>query len=121
MGVSMGHKRNVALLGQGGCGKTTLAEAMLNIAGAAPRMGSIEEGNTVSDHHPEEVRRRHSIYSSILPFDYSGHRFTLIANPGYLDFMGEPINTLSPPAGAVIVVKGVPGTEPQTRLAWENC
>lgn len=121
MGVPMSQKRNVALLGQGGCGKTTLAEAMLNTAGAAPRMGSIEEGNTVSDYHPEEVRRRHSIYSSILPFDYSGHRITIIDNPGYLDFIGEAVNSLSVADGAVIVVNGVAGIEPQTRLAWENC
>jgi elongation factor G len=121
MGVPMSQKRNVALLGQGGCGKTTLAEAMLNLAGAAPRMGSIEEGNTVSDYHPEEVKRRHSIYSSILPFDYSGQRITLIDNPGYLDFIGEAVNSLSVADGAVIVVNGVAGIEPQTRLAWENC
>ncbi|MDQ3024280.1 MAG: elongation factor G [bacterium] len=121
MGVAMSNKRNVALLGQGGCGKTTLAEAMLNIAGATSRMGSIEEGNCASDSHPEEVRRRHSIYSSILPFDFAGHRITLVDNPGYLDFIGEAVNSLSVADGAVIVVNGVAGIEPQTRLAWENC
>jgi elongation factor G len=121
MGVPMSQKRNVALLGQGGAGKTTLAEAMLSVAGTITRMGSIEEGNTASDHHPEEIKRRHSIYSSVLPFDYSGHRLTLIDNPGYLDFIGESLSSLSVADGAVIVVNGVNGIEPQTRLAWENC
>src|SRR5690349_21485823 len=100
MGVPMSNKRNVALLGHGGAGKTMLAEAMLNLAGATTRMGSVEEGNTVSDHHPEEIKRRYSIYSSILPFDFRDHRIAVIDCPGYLDFIGESISALSVVDGA---------------------
>jgi len=117
----MSNKRNIALLGHGGAGKTMLAEAMLNLAGATSRMGSVEEGNTVSDYHPEEIKRRYSIYSSILPFDYKDHRIAVVDCPGYLDFVGESISALAVVDGAIIVVNGVSGIEPQTRLAWENC
>lgn len=121
MGIPMSNKRSVALLGHGGAGKTMVAEAMLNIAGATSRMGSVEEGNTASDHHPEEIKRRYSIYSAVLPMDYKDHRVTVVDCPGYLDFVGESISALSVVDGAVIVVNGVSGIEPQTRLAWQNC
>jgi len=119
MAVPTAMKRNIALVGHGGCGKTTLAEAMLFAAGVITRMGAIEDGNTVSDYNPEEIRRRYSIYSSILPFDHNGHRITLIDCPGYLDFIGETLAALNAVDAAVLVVSGVAGVEPQTRVNWQ--
>ena len=121
MAVPVTKKRNIALVGHGGSGKTTLTEAMLHSAGVTTRMGTIEDGNTVSDYNPEEIRRRYSIYSSILPFDHNGHRITLIDCPGYLDFIGETLSALSAVDAAVLVVNGVAGVEPQTRLNWQYC
>ncbi len=118
MAVPVANKRNVALLGHGGSGKTTLAEALLNYAGVTTRMGTIEEGNTVSDYHPEELKRRYSIYSTVLPFNYNGLHYNVVDCPGYLDFIGEAISALSVVEGAVILVNGVAGIEPQTRQAW---
>jgi elongation factor G len=121
MALPIEKKRNVALIGHGGSGKTTLAEAVLFRAGVITRMGSVEDGNTVSDNDPEEIRRKYSVRSSVLPFDYSGLHYTLIDCPGYLDFIGDTMSALNAVDGAVIVVNGVAGIEPQTRLAWQNC
>jgi len=121
MGIPIEKKRNVALIGHGGAGKTTLAEALLFVAGVTTRMGAIEDGNTVSDFSPEEIRRRYSINSCVLPFDSNGHRINLIDCPGYLDFIGDSISALNVVDAAIIVVDGGAGVEPQTRQAWENC
>src|SRR5512145_3328501 len=115
MGVSMEKKRNIAVIGHGGAGKTILCEAVLNLVGVTTRMGTIEDGNTISDHDPEEIRRRYSIHSAVLPFDYNGHRITLIDCPGYLGFVGETVSALEAVDGAIIVVGGQQGVEPQTR------
>jgi len=121
MAVPLDKKRNVALVGHLGAGKTILAEALLFASGATTRMGTIEDGNTISDHDPEEIKRRYSIRSTILPFDYDGHRLTVIDCPGYLDFMGETISALHAVDAAVVVVNGSTGVEPQTRQAWRYC
>jgi elongation factor G len=121
MALPIEKKRNVAFIGHGGSGKTTLAEAVLFRAGVTTRMGSVEDGNTVSDNDPEEIRRKYSIHSSVLPFDYNGLHYTLVDCPGYLDFIGDTISALNATDGAVIVVNAVSGIEPQTRLAWQNC
>lgn len=121
MSIPIENKRNVALTGHLGSGKTLLAEAMLFTAGVITRMGTIEDGNTVSDRDAEEVKRRYSIRSTVLPFDYSGHRLNLIDCPGYLDFAGEMISALHAVDAAVIVVSGLAGVEPQTRRAWREC
>jgi elongation factor G len=121
MGVPVEKKRNIALIGHGGAGKTILAEAMLFMAGATSRMGTIEDGNTVSDHDPEEIRRKYSIHSSVLPFTYKDHAITVVDCPGYLDFIGETTSALNAVDSAIIVVNGSTGVEPQTRQAWALC
>ena len=121
MGVAVDKKRNVALIGHGGSGKTILAESILFRTGAITRMGTIEDGNTASDHDPEEIRRKYSIHSTVLPFSYRDHAITLVDCPGYLDFIGETTSALHAVDSAVIVVNGSMGVEPQTRQAWEIC
>ncbi|MCB1220312.1 MAG: elongation factor G [Planctomycetales bacterium] len=121
MGVAIDKKRNVAIIGHGGAGKTVLSEAILYIAGAINRMGTIEDGNTVSDHDPEEIKRKYSITSAVLPFDFEDHHFTLIDCPGYRDFLGESTSALNVVDSAIIVVNGSMGVEPQTRIFWETC
>ena len=81
--------RNVALVGHGGAGKTTLAEALLHRAGAINRLGRVEDGTTVSDHDPEEQRRGISLSLGVAPFEWKGHKVNLIDTPGYADFLGD--------------------------------
>jgi len=110
--------RNVALVGHGGAGKTTLAEALLFVAGAIPRMGKVEDGNTVCDFDPEEARRHISVSLSLAPFDHDGVKVNLIDTPGYADFVGDVAAALRVADLAVFVVSAVEGVEVQTQMAW---
>jgi elongation factor G len=110
--------RNVALVGHGGAGKTTLAEALLFTAGAIPRMGRVEDGSTVCDVDPEEHRRRQSLSLALAPFSWKGHKINLIDTPGYADFEGEAIAALRVVDLAVFVVSAVEGVEVQTQRLW---
>jgi elongation factor G len=111
--------RNVALVGHGGAGKTTLAEALLFMAGAIPRMGRVEDGNTVTDFDPEEQRRGISVSLALAPVEYEGHKINLIDTPGYADFVGDVIAALQAADVAVFVVSAVEGVEVQTEIAWK--
>jgi elongation factor G len=110
--------RNVALVGHGGAGKTTLAEALLFAAGVIPRMGRIEDHNTVSDFDPEEHKRQISVSLSLAPFEWEGHKVNLIDAPGYADFVGDVAAALHAADLAIFVVSAVEGVEVQTELAW---
>lgn len=112
--------RNVALLGHSGSGKTSLAEVMLFNSGAINRQGKIEEGNTVSDHEEEEIRRNISIFASVIPIEWADHKINLIDTPGYLDFVGEVISSLNAADMALLVLDGVSGVEVGTLLAWKQ-
>ena len=114
-------KRNIALAGHGGCGKTTLAEAFLYVSGATTRMGKIPDGNTVSDHSPEEIKRKYSIFTSVVPFEYGGIKINVLDAPGYQDFVGEMVSAFSVADAAIIVVNGQAGVESQTERAWQYC
>ena len=85
------HIRNVVLVGHQGSGKTMLAEAMLYVSGATRRMGSIEEGNTVSDYQESEKERQMSVFTSLLHAEWKGHKINILDTPGYPDFVGEVV------------------------------
>ncbi len=110
---------NVALVGHSGAGKTTLTEAALYLTKAITRMGRTEDGNTVSDFDPEEVRRGISISTSLVPVEWDGHKINFLDTPGYADFVGEVITALSAADYGVVVVDSVAGVEVGTELAWQ--
>jgi elongation factor G len=111
--------RNVVLLGHGGTGKTSLAEAALFVSGAINRMGKVEDGTTTSDFDPDEVKRKVSINASILPVEWKDHKVNLIDAPGYADFIGEAYSALAAADAAAIVVCGASGVQVGTEQAWE--
>ncbi len=117
--VSPDRIRNVALVGHGGAGKTTLAEALLFEAGAVNRRGRVEDGNTVCDFDAEEQGRRLSLSLSIAPFSWKGHKVNLIDTPGYADFVGDVAAALRVVDLAVFVVSAVEGVEVQTEAIWK--
>ena len=110
--------RNIALLGHGGCGKTSLSEAVLYITGATDRMGKVADGNTVSDYDAEETKRGFSISASLMNTTWKDTKINIIDTPGYLDFVGETAQALRVADAAVIVVDGKAGIEVGTELAW---
>ncbi|MCB9371267.1 MAG: elongation factor G [Microthrixaceae bacterium] len=110
--------RNVALVGHGGSGKTTLAEALLFEAGAITRRGRVEDGNTVCDFDPEEQVHGLSLSLSVAPFRWKGHKVNLIDTPGYADFVGDVAAALTVADLAVFVVSAVEGVEVQTEAIW---
>ena len=113
--------RNVVLLGHGGCGKTTLAEAMVYASGITKRQGKISEGNTISDYDKEEIKRSFSISTSVIPVTWEDTKINILDTPGYFDFVGEVEEAVSAADAAVIVVNGKTGVEVGTRKAWELC
>ena len=112
--------RNVALLGHGGSGKTSLAEAMLYITNGTDRLGNVTAGNTVCDYDPEEIARHFSISASVAPVMWKDVKINIIDTPGYLDFSGEVRQALRVADSAIIVVDGKAGIEVGTELAWDN-
>lgn len=115
-----GQFRNVALLGHGSSGKTTLSEALLLKTGALTRAGRVEDGTTVSDYDTEEQRRHISINLSIVPVEFHNHRINLVDTPGYQDFVSEVIAALDVSEAGLIVVDAVSGCEVGTELAWDR-
>ncbi len=113
--------RNVVLLGHSGAGKTSLAESMAYLAGLTNRMGSVEEGNTLSDFTKEEQKRKISLTTSIIPMEWEGAKINLMDAPGMFDFVGEAEEACSAAGAAIIVVSGKAGVEVGTERAWDMC
>ena len=117
--------RNVVFLGHGGAGKTTVVEALAYISGVTTRLGKVTDGNTISDFDKEEVKRKFSISTSVVPIEFADEKETVKVNlldtPGYFDFVGEVEEAVSVADAAVIVVNCKSGIEPGTRKAWELC
>ena len=112
--------RNVALLGHSGSGKTSLAEALLHVAGASDRFGNIPDGTTVCDYDPEEIKRGFSLASKVAPFMWKNTKINVLDTPGFLDFVGEVKQSLRVADAALILVDGKAGIEVGTELAWDN-
>ena len=113
--------RNVVLLGHGGCGKTTLVEAMAYVSGAISRQGKVDDGSTLSDFDKEEIKRQFSINTSVVPIVWENTKLNILDTPGYFDFVGEVESAVSAADAAVIVVSGKSGVEVGTIKAWEMC
>ena len=117
--------RNVVLLGHGGAGKTTVAEALALVTGTTKRMGKVPEGTTISDYDKEEIKRQFSISTTLIPLEYQGEdgpiKINLLDTPGYFDFVGEVEEAISVADAAVIVVNCKAGIEVGTEKAWELC
>lgn len=113
--------RNVVLLGHGGCGKTSLAEAMAYVSGATNRMGKVSDKNTISDFDKEEQKRGFSISTTLIPIEWEKAKINILDTPGYFDFVGEVEEAVGAADAAVIVVSGKAGVEVGTEKAWELC
>jgi elongation factor G len=111
--------RNIALIGHGGAGKTSLAEALLYNCGTIKRLGKVEEGNTVMDFEPEELKRRSSISSGFHQFSWKNHTVNLIDTPGDQNFFSDTKSSMQAADGVVVVIDAVDGVKVQTELAWE--
>src|SRR4029078_3136021 len=109
---------NVALVGHGGAGKTSLAEALLFCSGAINRHGRVEDGSTTTDFDPEEIKRGISLSMALAPLEYDGHKLNVLDVPGYADFVGDLYAALRVADLAVFVVSAVEGVEVQTEAAW---
>ncbi|MDZ7373957.1 MAG: elongation factor G [candidate division KSB1 bacterium] len=115
----IGDIRNLCLVGHGGSGKTSLTEAMLFTAGEITRLGSVDEGNTVSDYNPDEIERKISIALSFLHTDWNGKRMNILDAPGYADFVGEVACGLRVADCALVVVNAQSGIEVGTETVWK--
>lgn len=117
--------RNVVLLGHGGAGKSTVAEALAYLTGVTKRMGKVSDGNTISDYDKEEIKRQFSISTTMVPIEYQGAegkvKINLLDTPGYFDFVGEVEEAVSVADAAIIVVNCKAGIEVGTEKAWELC
>ena len=113
--------RNVAILGHGGSGKTSLSEAFLYTTKATTRIGKVEDGSTVSDYEPEEVKRAGSVQTSLIPCNWKDSKINFLDVPGYDDFIGEVISAMRAADSAIIVVAANAGVEVGTERSWSRC
>ncbi|WP_243360039.1 elongation factor G [Fundidesulfovibrio terrae] len=114
------NQRTYALIGHGGCGKTSVAEMLLYVAGAVPKLGKIEDGNTALDYEPEEIKRRGSVQPGFATFQWNKNRHFLIDTPGDLSFNGDLGYILAAVDAVIFVVDAVDGVKPLTRKLWQE-
>ena len=113
--------RNVALLGHGGCGKTTFLEAALLATGVISRLGKVEDGSTVSDYDKVEIEKGYSINSTLVPVEYNKVKINFVDTPGFFDFAGEVQGALRGVEAAAILVDASSGIQVGTEKAWDAC
>lgn len=111
--------RNIALVSHGGAGKTSLAEVMLFNAGATNRLGRVEDGNTVMDFEPEEIKRNISISSGFHDYEWKKHTINLIDTPGDQNFFSDTKNCMQAVDGSVVLIDAIDGVKVQTEQAWD--
>src|SRR5579864_6622925 len=112
--------RNIALVGHGASGKTSLADALLFTAGATTRKGSPDDGTSVSDVEDEEKRRHYTIDCHLLHLEWAGKQVHLIDTPGYPDFIGSALSALAAVENAVVTVTAATGIEVNTRRVFHE-
>ena len=111
--------RNIALLGHGNSGKTSLAESMLFVTGAVDRMGKVTDGNTVCDYDAEEIKRQITISSSVAPVSYAGNKINVLDCPGYFDFVGEVLCALRAVEAGFILLTAKDGLSVGAERSWK--
>src|SRR2546426_6126958 len=111
--------RNVALISHVGAGKTSLVDAALYDSGAVTRQGKVDEGSSISDYDPDELKRRMSLNAKALPVEWKNHKINFIDTPGYADFVGEVKAGLRVADAALVVVTAEKGVEVGTELTWQ--
>ena len=113
-----GDIRNIGIAGHSGSGKTSLLETMLFNSGFTTRLGKVEDGSTVTDYLPEEIKRQVTISASLAPVEWAETKLNMIDTPGYADFIGEVISTTRAVDNMLMVVCGIAGIEVQTEVIW---
>ena len=116
---AMEKLRNFILVGHGGCGKTMLAEAILYNAKATDRFGQVDDGTSVMDHDPEEVKRKISINTAVAPCEFKDHKFNILDTPGFFDFVGEVKSASRVVEAGILVVCASSGVEVGTEKSWD--
>lgn len=111
--------RNVVLISHGGAGKTSLAEALLYTSGATNRLGKVDNGTTITDFDPDEIKRQMSINTALAPVEWQDTKINILDTPGYFDFVGEVQAALRVADSAVVVVCAASGVEVGTEKVWE--
>ena len=119
MTLDIAKIRNVAFVGHGGVGKTSLVEAILFACGATTRLGRVDDGTTTTDFDPDEIKRKISLNTAAAFCDHKGHRLNLIDTPGYGDFVADARAGLRVASAAVVVVDAVAGVQVQTEKVWK--
>ncbi|HTY13767.1 MAG TPA: elongation factor G [Candidatus Omnitrophota bacterium] len=111
--------RNVGVFGHAGAGKTSLVEALLFNAGVTTRLGSVADGNSVTDYDPEAIKRKHSTRATLAPLEHNDCKINLIDTPGYIDFFGETVSALRVVDGAIFLFDGVNGYGVGSDILWQ--
>jgi elongation factor G len=112
--------RNIALVGHGGTGKTSLAEAMIFNTGVIKRLGKVDDGNTVADFYPEEIKKKITISTSLVPCEYRDHKINVLDTPGYADFYFEVVAALRAADSMLVMLSATAGVEVQTEIVWND-
>ncbi|MBO6011342.1 MAG: GTP-binding protein, partial [Oscillospiraceae bacterium] len=120
MSYSTDKIRNVALLGHGNSGKTTLAESMLFVTGAIDRQGKVPDGNTVCDYDAEEIKRQITISTAIAPVEFGGCKINVLDCPGYFDFVGEVACAIRAVEAGVILITAKDGISVGAERTWKT-